>query len=129
MFKKVVGFLLENLILTNKHSLTITKPRNVSGNRQTQTMKKILYSKISFYCSMLICILFVLMFIGIIIIPSPAACEGFSEIFTFSAKLIGFIGLLFGLIGIKEPNSIKKWIGLIINTVFVIGMIWDLYHG
>jgi hypothetical protein len=85
------------------------------------------YSKISFYSSIAIFCLFFLILLIIYITPSPALCEGLADLFTFLSGLIGFMGTLFSIIGIREHNSIKKWFGLVVNLFFVTLAILDLY--
>ena len=89
-------------------------------------MKKIPFSKISFYCSMIIVSCFILMLVVIAIFPSPAACEGLADLFTMVGGGLGALGLVFSILGIKEPNSAKKWIGITINAIMLYCLIHDL---
>lgn len=84
------------------------------------------YSKISFYCSIVIVLLIPIVFAVIFIIPTPSACDSMADLFVLLSGLIGSIGLLFSIIGIRENNSTKKWFGVITNLFFVILAILDI---
>ncbi|MEO1031647.1 MAG: hypothetical protein AAFX55_09605 [Bacteroidota bacterium] len=43
---------------------------------------------------------------------------------TFLIGMISIIGFVFSLKGIKEKNTVKKWIGLVINTAFLLGFVF-----
>ena len=54
----------------------------------------------------------------IILYPSPSVSIGIADLFMVLSPIIGIVGLLFAIAGIKEPDTFKKWFGLIVNSVF-----------
>lgn len=66
------------------------------------------------------------MFGLIAVFPSPAACEGFADLFVTVGGSLGVLGIVFSILGIRDPNSIKKWISIIINVLMVFSVIHDL---
>lgn len=87
------------------------------------------------YCIIGISLIFILVLVLLITSPNVSDFESLLIGFlVFTLGIISIIGLLASIKGLKEPNTVKKIIGLIFNfgivllfLAVIIGNIYDIY--
>lgn len=72
-----------------------------------------IHSKMSFSFAVVLICFIIMAFGNLFLLDSDFGCVAL----LFLSPFLGFIGLLFALIGINEPDTFKKWFGLVINSV------------
>lgn len=89
-------------------------------------MESYQYSVISYYFALVIFATFPLMLTLIIAFPSPPFCDALPDIGIAVNGMIGLVGSVFAIVGIKEKSSFKKRFGLVTNAFFFAGLILNL---
>lgn len=80
------------------------------------------FSKYASYCAIFISSVFLLFILIFYICPS-IFFSNILDIFAYFSAITGTVGFLFSIIGIKETNSLKKWLVFLVNLFFGIFML------
>ena len=80
------------------------------------------FSRYAYYCAILISSVFLLFILIFYIYPS-IFFSNILDIFAYFSAITGTLGFLFSIIGIKENNSLKKWLVFLVNLFFGIFML------
>ena len=90
-------------------------------------LNQIDFSKYASYCAIFISSVFLLFIFILYIYPSIIFYNAL-EIFAYLSAITGTLGFLFSIISIRETNSLKKWLVILVNLLFgifiLVFLIW-----
>ncbi len=80
------------------------------------------FSRYGSYCAILISSVFLLLLLILNIYPS-IIFSNILDVYAYFSSITGTVGFIFSIIGIRETNSLKKWLVFLVNLFFGIFML------